>query len=256
MQKLREILNQTLLLLERLRQMDVTGRKAFLFFVILLAFGAINGILGYRLLRFWVMLFGFATGALGAFYVTRSMGYTENRIVFPAMAVAGILLAVIAFAVYKAGIFLVGAGPGFVTALYLVHPTSSAAFFLCVLAGTILGMLALKFSKGIIIAGTSIMGGILAGYSLGKLLHQPEIPHGLLYCAGFAVLGLLIQFLINRPAYEEEEENEETLPMEDENGNSNETLSFLPPEDDEDIEWTDEMDDEFWGMNKKKNEEE
>ena len=60
---------------------------------------------------------------------------------------------------------------------------------------------------------TSLIGGIMAGVSLAQLGNLEDIPYGLGMSVGFAVLGMLIQFAINKPV--SDEENEE--PVDEEN---------------------------------------
>lgn len=62
--------------------------------------------------------------------------------------VTGIIFAVIAFLIYKAGVFLLAAGIGWALSIYFIHPTSSAAFFACILIGIALGTLAVKYCRG------------------------------------------------------------------------------------------------------------
>ena len=42
-------------------------------------------------------------------------------------------------------------------------------FFICLLAGAGLGTLAMKWAKEVIIVGTSLLGGAMAGMSLAKM---------------------------------------------------------------------------------------
>ncbi len=60
-------------------------------------------------------------------------------------------------------------------------------------------MLALRYDREVIIVGTSFLGGVTAGLSLAKLLAMDQIPYGILFGAAFAILGMLIQFAINKP---------------------------------------------------------
>lgn len=53
---------------------------------------------------------------------------------------------------------------------------------------------------------TSLIGGIMAGVSLAQLGNLADIPYGLGMSVGFAVLGMLIQFAINKPVSDEEDE--------------------------------------------------
>ena len=121
----------------RLQDMQLADTLSMILFGLILVFGLMNCILGYRLLRFWMMLFGFLIGAgIGAFGASQ-MGITDKTIYIVAMVAAGVILAVIAFAIFKAGIFLIGAGLGLSVTIYVIHPTTSFTFFICLLAGVL-----------------------------------------------------------------------------------------------------------------------
>lgn len=194
-------------IIERVRTVPAVSGAASAAFAVLLVFGVLNCILGYRLLRFWMMLFGFVIGAgigLGGVF---SMGVRERTVFIAAAVGVGIVLAVIVFLSYKAGIFVLGAGLGMSVAIYVLHPTSSLVFFLCILAGVLLGSLAMKWAREVIIVGTSLMGGAMAGVSAAKLGGLADIPYGILLSIGFALLGMLIQFATNRRRVEEDEDD-------------------------------------------------
>lgn len=200
----------------RLQDMQLADTLSMIVFGLILVFGLMNCILGYRLLRFWMMLFGFLIGAgIGAFGASQ-MGITDKTIYIVAMVAAGVLLAVIAFAIFKAGIFLIGAGLGLSVTIYVIHPTTSFTFFICLLAGVGLGILAMRFEREVIIVGTSILGGILSGFATAKLANMEEIPFGIIFSVGYALIGMLIQFAINKPRYEEDDDDEDEDDEEDE----------------------------------------
>ena len=164
-------------------------------------------------------------------------GVQDKMVIAGAMAGLGIVLAVVSFLIYRAGIFVLGFGIGITLSIYLVHPTSSFSFFLCILIGVGLGVLAMRYAKGVIIVGTSILGGVLAGLSIAKIAGLAQFPYGVGMAAGIAILGMLIQFAINKDRYDEEDDEEEddddgTLPEEtrkpagrDRRGNSREYTS-------------------------------
>lgn len=206
---LKEYLRRLLEMIERFRTMQITSKAQLLVFAALLVFGLLNCVLGYRLLRFWVMLFGFVAGALGGYFIVRHLQVQEKIYYLGAMIGLGIIVAVVAFLIYKAGIFLLAAVLGVTASIYFLRPTSSAVFFLCLLIGAVLGFLSVKFSKEVIISATSLMGGAIAGLSLGKLGALPEIPYGLGMAAGFAVLGMLVQFVTNKTEEDDEDDEEE-----------------------------------------------
>lgn len=195
--------------IERLRTVSAVSGIQMIVFGVLLIFGIINCILGYRLLRFWMMLFGFFIGAGLGFGASFFMGVADQTTRLMISVGVGVALAVIVFLSYKVGIFVMGAGLGIGIAVYVLHPTSSLVFFFCLLAGVGLGSLAMKWAKEVIIVGTSLLGGAMAGMSLAKLGGLSDFPYGIGLSAAFAALGMLIQFATNRSRYEEEEEEEE-----------------------------------------------
>ena len=164
-------------------------------------------------MRFWMMIFGFLIGAGGGFAATYISGVQDKMVIVGAMAGLGIVLAIVSFLIYRAGIFVLGFGIGISLSIYLVHPTSSFSFFLCILIGVGLGVLAMRYAKGVIIIGTSVLGGVLAGISIAQIGGLAQFPYGIGMAAGIALLGMLIQFAINKDHYDEEEDEEE--PYED-----------------------------------------
>lgn len=190
---------------ERLMGSDMFTQFYTIIFGILLVLGILNCVFGYRLIRFWMMVGGFFVGAVLAFICVRSMDIQDKTVWGAAVVVTGIIFAVIAFLIYKAGVFLLAAGIGWALSIYFIHPTSSAAFFACILIGIALGTLAVKYCREVLIVATSLIGGLIAGVSLGRLGGLDEFPYGIGLSAGFALLGMLIQFAINKPHSEDED---------------------------------------------------
>lgn len=200
-----EMLQQFMNMIENTRSIPTMTDISMIGFGVLLVFGVINCILGYRLLRFWMMLCGFIIGAGVGFGVAYSSGVTEKYMYAAIMVGIGILLAVIAFVSYKIGIFILGAGIGIGLGIYIFHPTSSLVFFFCLL----LGVLAMRQAREVLIVGTSLLGGAMAGVSTAKLGGLSDFPYGLGMSAGFAILGMLIQFATNRRKKDEDDEEED-----------------------------------------------
>lgn len=211
-----EVLARIMNIAERIRGMDQLSQAAMAVFGIVCVFGILNCILGYRLLRFWMLLFGFGIGVTAGFAVVYTSGISDRTIYMIAMVAMGVVLAIIAFLIYRVGIFVLGAGIGLALSIYILHPTTSAVFFLCILIGVGLGLLAMRYAREVIIVGTSILGGVMGGLSLAKLGGMAEIPYGIGMSAGFAILGMLLQFAINKPEDDEDEEGDEDDGEEDE----------------------------------------
>ena len=185
---------------------DLVNRFMMAIFSVILVFGILNCILGYRLLRFWMMVGGFLVGGGLALIIVRTMGTQEKSMMMIAALVTGIIFAVIAFLIYKAGVFILAAGIGWALSIYFLHPTSSASFFACILIGVALGSMAVKYCREVLIVSTSLIGGVMAGVSLAKLGDLADFPYGLGMSVGFAIIGMLIQFAINKPASDNEED--------------------------------------------------
>lgn len=211
MMDMMDIVLRIMNIIERVRTASSISEAATIGFAVLLVFGFVNCILGYRLLRFWMMLFGFVIGAGIGFGAAFSMGYREKVTFIGAAVGVGVVLAALAFMSYKVGIFILGAGLGLSVGVYILHPTSSLTFFLCLLLGAILGSLAMKWAREVIIVGTSLLGGAMAGVSAAKLGGLADIPYGILLSIAFALLGMLIQFATNRrrDAVDDDDEWEE-----------------------------------------------
>lgn len=203
-----EVLGRFMEIVERIKNMEELSAVAVGVFGVILFFGIMNCILGYRLLRFWMMLGGFLAGAGIGFFAASTFEITDKVVYAGIMIATGLALGIIAFLVYKVGVFVMGAGTGFSLSIYILHPTTSSVFFLCVLIGVGLGTMAVRYSREVIIVSTSLMGGVMSGFSLAKLGGMQEFPYGALMSVGFAILGMLIQFAMNKLPYDEEEEEE------------------------------------------------
>lgn len=204
-----EILIRVMNIIQRVRNMQELNMFAYAVFAVLLIFGIMNCILGYRLLRFWVMLFGFCIGAVAGAFAMYYIDASDAMYYLGAMLAGGIILGIVAFLSYRMGIFILGAGTGLLLSLYILHPTTSFVFFVCILIGIGLGVLGLKFCRQVIIVVTSLAGGVLTGVSAAKLLGLAEFPYGMLISVAAAGIGLLIQFAMNGSAEEEEEDDRE-----------------------------------------------
>ena len=188
--------------------MEISSKTQLILFAGLLVFGLLNCVLGYRLLRFWVMIAGFMAGAVSGYFIIRKLNIEQKLYYLVTMIGLGIVVAIIAFLIYKAGVFLLAAALGMTAGIYFLRPTSSAMFFLCILIGVFLGGMGVRFSREVIIVATSLAGGAIAGLSLIKIGRLAEIPYGLFISAGFALFGMLVQFVINKPTDEEDDEDD------------------------------------------------
>ena len=141
-------------ILQRAGGMEQISQLMVIVYGVLCVFGLLNCILGYRILRFWMMIFGFLIGAGIGLFAIHQIGFGEKMYYAVGMIGVGLVLAILSFAVFKAGIFIMGAGIGLTLTVYIIHPTTSFSFFICLLVGVGLGMLALRYEREVIIVGT------------------------------------------------------------------------------------------------------
>ena len=62
----------------RVRDMQIAGTLSMVLFGVVLVFGIMNCVLGYRLLRFWMMIFGFLIGAGIGLFAIHQIGFGEK----------------------------------------------------------------------------------------------------------------------------------------------------------------------------------
>ncbi len=207
MAEITEILTRIWEIVQRVGQAEMLSTVMKGIFGVLLVFGILNCVLGYRLLRFWVMIFGFGAGAFAGLFLVKSMDVEDKTVYLGVMLGIGIVLGIISFLVYKLGVFILGAGIAWTLSIYILHPTTSAVFFACILCGVVVGSLGVRYAKQVIIVGTSLLGGVIAGFAFSRLGGMAEVPYGIALSAGFILLGLLVQFATNRSDEEDEEED-------------------------------------------------
>ena len=124
-----DILKNIMNIAYRVRDMQIAGTLSMVLFGVVLVFGIMNCVLGYRLLRFWMMIFGFLIGAGIGLFAIHQIGFGEKVYYAVGMIGVGLLLAILSFAVFKAGIFIMGAGIGLTITVYIIHPTTSFSIF-------------------------------------------------------------------------------------------------------------------------------
>ena len=153
---------------------------------------------GYKLLRFWVSLAGFAIGAvLGGVAGVLLQG--ETPVIIGAVLAAGFIFACLAFFLYKVGIFLfVGVtGYGLVTTLLYGWIGTEEVWWIPVIgvvAGMIAGIFAVKFIRTMVIVFTSINGGATLAFTICPLIGVDSYVIRLIATAILAVMGLMWQF--------------------------------------------------------------
>lgn len=166
--------------------------------IIVLAAAAVVGILialfGLRIVRFCAGLLGFLAGLAGGTAAASLAGMDAAYVWIPG-AVLGIVLAVLGAKLYRFGVFLTAWITVSAVCQYVIRPSDWIWTSVCVAAGLIVGLFAIKFVKVITILATAVFGGTISGTALYYLLPLKWEWFHILLCVVLSVLGVLAQIL-------------------------------------------------------------
>lgn len=171
-----------------------------------LIFSLLNCFLGYRLRKLWNLIVGFLAGMTAGMALCLHFHFSP-RWSLPASLGAGFVCAVLAFLLYRLGLFILCSGLTAFLLFQLIHPGSIAGAAVCLAAGIAAGILALARERVTVSLVTSIGGGFGSSTFLFSLLGLDNPILTLLVTAVLAFLGILVQLQPWRPRdYWEEED--------------------------------------------------
>ena len=75
-----DMLSRVFDIIQRTGGMEQIGQLMMIVYGVLCVFGLLNCILGYRILRFWMMIFGFLMGAGAGFFGVYEAGASDKTI--------------------------------------------------------------------------------------------------------------------------------------------------------------------------------
>lgn len=165
----------------------------------------VNCFFGYKLEKFWIALVCFCIGALGGGIVSGVLLHQSATVTALAAVVLGVVLSLLSFKLYLAGVFVFSGGITLWACVLLLRNPIWLGWAVGVLAGVLIGILAVKFTRPVMILTTSIGGGLAAAKSLFLLL-----PASFSAWAGWlplvvgvvlAVLGLFVQINADKKRY-------------------------------------------------------
>ena len=155
---------------------------------------------GYRLLKVWVAVIGFAIGFALGFTIAALLPVENIYIPVVVGIVVGILVALIAFQLYLAGIFLLCGVSSFLVVQALPLPVTrdwgAVLVVLGMIAFIVVGTLAVKFARPCIILVTAISGAVQAVDSLRTPVEQLSENAWVAWAAVavLGILGIVVQF--------------------------------------------------------------
>ncbi|MCI8729893.1 MAG: TMEM198/TM7SF3 family protein [Lachnospiraceae bacterium] len=167
-----------------------------------LAIGLLNCFLGYRLLKVWLSLTGFTIGALAGY--TIASHYTRSSAIqITVLLLAGLLLGMIAFHIYRIGAFLLCSQAAVVSISILLQPKDSLKFMICLAAAIVVGLLGAAFVKPMVIFHTALGGGFAAAVSAAGLLHKEADAKIMFFGAALTAAGIVVQAVSTRKVLSE-----------------------------------------------------
>lgn len=159
-----------------------------------LAVGVLNCFFGYRLRKAWIGLSGFVLGASLAYALASH--YTRNSLAqLGAIVALGLLMGLLAFHIYRMGVFLLCTGIGATAASVALQPKDSLKFLLCLGIGILLGLLGMAFVKPMVILSTSLGGGFSTASALAGILKREGEMKILILGTALFIAGLAVQAL-------------------------------------------------------------
>lgn len=162
---------------------------------ILVIAGLATGIVGAKIYRFWVIIGGAAAGIVGGKWLLKSVEFPE-MLMLAAGVVLAVVLGIIAFKSYKAGIFLFCVEAVCAICISIGGMESLLALLVGAGLGVIAGLVGLKFAEPVSIITTALFGGLMTARAVGELFHvESPIWIGILWIA-LSAAGMAVQFII------------------------------------------------------------
>lgn len=171
--------------------------------VISLIIALLGCFFGFKLSKLFMSFTGLIVGAIAGYLVATQFLHVTGTPVIIGIIIGAILLAMMAYWIYRAGIFILCFGLSFMAAASILPFTGDIQFFLSTVIGFIVGSLALKFIRPVIIITSAIVcGSSAAGLLLTVCSYMNIYTFSSISSAGLAVilcvLGILVQFLTTK----------------------------------------------------------
>lgn len=161
--------------------------------VLVVVFSLLTCFLGYRLLKLWISIIGFAIGALAGYLIAGCFTETTWILVVAALGL-GVILGAISFRIYLVGVFLYATLCGYIFMQQIIGDKDWWAIAVCVIAGIGIGLLAINFVRPVMRVSTSVSGGMSASvYGLALFSVTTEIVVYIV-AAVLAIAGMIVQF--------------------------------------------------------------
>ena len=172
--------------------------------VIALVLALIGCFFGYKLSRLFMSITGFIAGAIIGQMVASQFLHVEGFASVLCIILGGAIIAALAFWIYRIGIFILCFTLAFSAAGTLFPFEGDIQFFVNIIAGLIVGVLAVKYMRPVIILTSAIVcGSSAAGLLPGVTEYMGITALSSLHSSAtltlvLCVLGIAVQFLTTK----------------------------------------------------------
>jgi rubrerythrin len=171
----------------------------------------VNCFFGFKLLKLWLAFCGFLAGCVVALILIAII--VEFTGLHPAggavlfILVCAVIGAIVAYKVYKIGLFIMGGGAAMlfclICTIVLLFPEYDddaiiVAAVMSVIMFIIVGILTVKLARLYVILSTGIVGGLVAGNAVLTVFNVSGRGPAFLLGGVFAILGIMYQFHSNK----------------------------------------------------------
>lgn len=159
--------------------------------------GVLIGFFGLKLVKVMTAITGFFVGAGIGIVVSGIMELTGMTVPIVVFACA-VVLALLAFFLYRAGVFLLVLEMVFGIAVGFIDTSSMVQFLIALAAAVLAAVLAVIYIEPVVIIITAIAGGIGAGTAAAQIVGVESnslIAYGI--CIVLAIIGMVVQFMMH-----------------------------------------------------------
>lgn len=146
---------------------------------------------GFKLVRLWCAVFTFFIVAIVVCHLLKSS--VHMGIVVTTFAIVGLIASFLVYQWFSLSVFILS-----VLIAYSITAVFFTSTWICFGVAIGVGLLSLHFSAAFIILSTAVWGGITLGFEGLSYLGIVEPTGKVIFAAGLAVLGLVIQYSMNK----------------------------------------------------------
>lgn len=174
---------------------DVVVQNAAAALAAVIVLGLLFGFLGWKIVRVWTALTGFLLGSVLGVLVCAMAG-TGGTAMLIAGAAAGIVLAVLAAWLYRAGVFLITFFGVCGLCVRIMDPQNWILLTVCLVIALAAAILSVRYTSVITIFVTGICGAAAAGTAVYELLPVSGGLIRIILCIVLAAGGIAVQLLL------------------------------------------------------------